>query len=710
MFTKINKFRFWILPFAMIALFCRLAPAQSSSSTEQETKWLSVLRSDAAPSEKAIACKHLAIHGSSDSVAELAKLLPNPQLSSWARTALEVIPDAAADKALRDACESLQGRLLAGTLNSIGVRRDAAAVELLSARLQDSDVEVASAAAVALGRVGNSDAAKSLQQALTSTQGPVRDAVAEGYVLCAEGRFSAGEFEAATKIYDEIRQAEVPQQRMIEATRGAILARKQAGIPLLIETFQSADDKLFQLALGTARELAGSEVDQALASQLASAIPERAALIVQAMSDRPGTVQVAAIIKAAESGNQQVRLSAIDALQRVGDVSCLPVLLAIAVQDETELAQAAKVALAGLAGEGVDAELAALLTKAEGKSYPLLIELVGQRRIQTVPDLLKALKHSDTSVRHAALVSLGETVSLDQLPELIAQVVSPKDATDLEVAGQALKAASIRMPDREACATQIAQALIRAQPATRSLLLEILSDVGGTKALATLADAAKSNDPELQDTGSRLLGKWNNVAAAPVLLDLAKSAPAEKYQVRALRGFIGIARKFTMSDEERAAMCKSALETASRDDEKKLVLEVLQIHPSVATLELALNAKKFPAIKEDATATSLVIARKLGEKGVDVSELMTGAGLDPIKLEIVKAEYGADATQKDVTEIVRKLASNVALIPLKSNFNATFGDPAPGIVKRLRIQYRMNGRNGEATFAENALIILPSPR
>ena len=32
----------------------------------------------------------------------------------------------------------------------------------------------------------------------------------------------------------------------------------------------------------------------------------------------------------------------------------------------------------------------------------------------------------------------------------------------------------------------------------------------------------KSDDPQLQDTGSRLLGKWNSVDAAPVLMDLAK--------------------------------------------------------------------------------------------------------------------------------------------------------------------------------------------
>src|SRR5436305_11545755 len=50
--------------------------------------------------EKAIACKQLATVGTKACVPELAKLLADEQLSSWARIALEAIPDQAADAAL----------------------------------------------------------------------------------------------------------------------------------------------------------------------------------------------------------------------------------------------------------------------------------------------------------------------------------------------------------------------------------------------------------------------------------------------------------------------------------------------------------------------------------------------------------------------------------------------------------------------------------
>ena len=680
---------------------------------EKENVLLAVLRSDAPPSEKALACKNLAIYGSDHAVPELAKLLPNPQLSSWARIALEAIPGEASSAALRDAADVLTGRLQVGMINSIGVRRDPQAVDSLADKLQAGDVQVASAAAVALGHIGNAAATDALRAALTVTSGAVRSAVAEGCVLCAERLLDAkGGRVAATAIYDQVRAAEVPMQRIIEATRGAILARQQAGIPLLIETFQSSDKRLFQLALATFREFPGAGVDQALATELVNARPVRAALMVQAMADRPETVAVAAVLQAARQGDKRVRLSAIDALRRVGDESCLATLLEIAADDDQTLREMAQATLAELPGQGVDQQLVAHLSTAKGSSYSLLLQLVGQRRIAAVPVVSQALNHADPAVRRAALLALGETVSLQQLPMLLSEVVKPRHPEDAPVAQRALKLASVRMPDRAACATQLTSAFQRAPAKTKNTLLEILSEVGGSEALQTLATAAKAKDPQLQDTSSRLLGKWNSVAAAPVLLDLAKTGPAEKYRIRALRGYIGLARKFAMSSERRAAMCRNAFDATRRTAERKLVLDVLKLHPSPAGLQLAVAAIENPELKAEATSVALVIAQKVGGSGANAQKLLSGVGLDKVKLEIVQAQYGVGTKQRDVTALLRKHAGELPLIMLQTqSYNNSFGgDPAPGVVKQLTIRYRMNGKSGEASFPENALIILPMPK
>ena len=697
--------------FALSAVSAWAADEQVAAPNKEQ-ELIAVLRSEAPSADKAIACKSLAIYGSSAAVADLAKLLPDEQLSSWSRIALESIPGPDADAALRTAAESLQGRLLIGMINSIGVRRDVVAVDALVARLQDKDAEVVAAAAIALGRIGNEPATAALRSSLATVPAEVRSSIAEGCVLCAERLLGADKSAEAAAIYDEVRKSDVPLQRIIESTRGAILARKQDGLPLLLEQFRSPEKALFNVALITAREIPGAAVDQALATELLSATPAHAALIVQAMADRPQTVVLAAVLKAAESGPPEVRLSAIDALARVGDVSCLTSLLQIAIEPDADLAQAAKETLANLPGEKVDAQIVALLPKSEGASYPVLLQLVGQRRIDAIPQLQKAMAHADSAVRSAALVALGETVALPNLSVLISQAVTPQHPEDAPAAQKALKAACIRMPDREACAAELSAAVEQSKSVpTKGVLLEILGVMGGPKALAAMGSAANSKDAQLQDISSRLLGEWMTEDAAPVLLDLSK-VPTNQYQIRALRGYIRIARQFVLPEAQREEMCQKAFDAARQPAEKKLVLDVLKRYPSVGTLKQAISAMQVADLKADATQAVLLIAQKLGSKGVDVSELLATAGLEKVKLEIIKAEYGSGATQKDVTEILQKQVGELPLLTLAAaTYNASFGgDPLPGAVKLLKVQYKINGKAGEVSFAEDALLVFPTPK
>ncbi len=684
------------------------AAADTSASSEKEGALLAILQSDAPPAEKAITCKYLAIYGSSNSVSELAKLLSNEQLASWARIPLEVIPGPEADQALLKATDSLQGLLLVGTINSIGVRRVENATDQLTVLLRNPDAEVATAAAVALGRIGSEAASKSLREALTSAPVAVRSGVAEGCVLCAERFLSQDNAPAAAGLYDAVRTADVPRQRILEATRGAILARKEKGIALLMEQLQSQDKALFQIALSTAREFPGREVDQSLANELTRATPDRGALIVDAMADRSETVNLPAVLKAAKSGPKQVRVAAIAALGRVGNTTCLTTMLENALESDEDLVQTAKKALGEISGEAIDKEIVARLAKAEGKVYPVLLELIGQRRIDALAALQKALDHSDKAVRAAALTSLGATVPADKLSILIKPAVSAKNDEDAAVALTALKAACVRMPDREACAGELSVALERASVSTKIAMLKILASVGGSKAVQTIGTVAKANDPQLQDAGSDLLGKWMTADAAPYLLDLAKTST--NFQDRTMKGYIRIV-KFAGTEPERVEMCLQAFDACRQVSQQKLVLGLLKQNPSIETLKLAIKCLQNAELKDDANQSTLIIAQKLGSNP-EARELISHVELAKVKLEIIKAEYGSGAIQKEVTEMLQKQVTDSPLIALRSsNYNESFGgDPAPDQPKKLRIQYRMNDKAGDITFAEDALIVLPMPK
>ena len=102
---------------------------------------------------KAKACQRLAVVGNRAAVPALAALLTDPQLSHYARFALEPLPDPAAGDALRAALDKVKGPLLTGVINSIAHRKDAKAIPALAKLRNDPDPEIARAADAALARV-----------------------------------------------------------------------------------------------------------------------------------------------------------------------------------------------------------------------------------------------------------------------------------------------------------------------------------------------------------------------------------------------------------------------------------------------------------------------------------------------------------------------------------------------------------------------------
>ncbi len=350
------------IKFLVILLALALLPGQCFAADKAATiaqhieqqKLIGILAGGATPAEKAAACKRLAIIGDEQAVPEIAALLPDEHLSSWARIALEVSPGPAADEALRTAAGQLQGRLLVGAINSLGVRRDKGAVQLLVAQLKDPDADVAAAAAVALGHIDGDRSVSALRQSLASGPAELRAAAGEALILCAEHRLAEGKAAEATQLYDDVRTADVPPQRVLDATRGSILARGPAGIALLIEQLRSNDKQHFNLGLSVAREMPGRVVTSAVAEEIGHAAPQRQALLILALADRDDASVAPLVVKAARSGSEAVRAQALHALRRFDETATASVLLDAALEPSAIISKAAMEAIDELRGQTIN--------------------------------------------------------------------------------------------------------------------------------------------------------------------------------------------------------------------------------------------------------------------------------------------------------------------------------------------------------------------
>ena len=185
-----------------------------------------VLKTDASGAAKDFVCRKLSLIGSGACVPAVAALLTDEKLSHMARYALERIPDPEAVKAMREAVANTSGQLKVGIINSLGVRRDAESTGALVALLEDSDADVASAAAAALGAIGTPEAAKALGTFQTKAPQALRLAAADAYLACAEGLLADGKKPDATLIYKALSKSEHKHVRLA-AMRGLLAATRK---------------------------------------------------------------------------------------------------------------------------------------------------------------------------------------------------------------------------------------------------------------------------------------------------------------------------------------------------------------------------------------------------------------------------------------------------------------------------------------------------
>ncbi len=412
----------------------------------------------------------------------------------------------------------------------------------------------------------------------------------------------------------------------------------------MVELLRSPDKEMFSLALTVARELPGKETADVLAAELGKATPERQSLLIVAIADCGDARALPAVLQAAKSGPDSVKVTVVMVLRRLGDASSVPLLLELAVDKNPALAKTAVESLASLAGKEVDAEIASRLSKAEGKVRLVLLQLVGDRMLTAaIPEVIKASSDPDLQIRLQALTTLGYAAEFKDLSVLIDRVAAtPEKAEEAKAAEVALKTACQRMPDADACAAKVVAAMGAAKVPARINLLEVLNALGGKKALEAVAVAAADSNGDIQDAGSRLLGKWMTLDAAPVLANLAKSASDAKYEVRSVRAYIRLVRQFPMPDEKCAEMCRTAMAIAKRDAERKLVLDVLKRYPSLEGLQLASEAAKTASLKPDATKAVLVIAQKIGGNSPQIQQILAQLGQKPVKIEILRADYGVE--------------------------------------------------------------------
>ncbi len=591
--------------------------AQTPNGGSQVDQLVAVLKSGAPQKEKADACRELARIGTKDAIPALGALLADEQLSHMARYGLETIPGPEVDKVFRSALGSLHGRPLVGVIGCVGVRRDTKAVTALAKLLTSTETDVPSAAARALGKIGNPAAANALQKGLTGVSPANQVAFCEGLFRCAENLAATGKRKQALAIYDRLRVGSVPHQVRTAALRGAILTRGRDGLSLLTETVRSSDYALvaaaarISLELPTAPDAFGQQVTRALIDELAKGPADKQILLTQTLAKRRDTAALPALFTAARTCEKPVRLAALRAISQFQNPSALPVLQELMADSDGDIALAAQESLGGLPGAETDNAVLAMFRSSDTTRRTTAMDLMIRRRMTSaIPELLAAARKAEPPFRAVAVRKVGDLAGPAELPALLEFLVQAKGSEDLEAAEQAVSAVSVRAKTPDAIAEKLAAPLAQAEPAQKCALLRVMAAVGGPSALKAVRGAVSDSTPEVRSAAIRALGSWPTADAAPDLLELARTAnPTDK--MLCLRSYLNLAGESELPAEKRLAMCRDAVPLIQSADEKKLLLATLSGINSPEALPLIQPSLEDAAVKEEAANAVVQVAEKL---------------------------------------------------------------------------------------------------
>ena len=601
-------------PLTELADFIRSSYNSPQVRQRIERRMLAFLRSDATLAGKQFICKQLSMIGSEEAVPTLAKMLTETETSDMARYALERIPGATVDSALRKVLHETSGKIKVGIINSLGQRRDLRSVADLGLLIDDSDPTIAGAAAAALGQIADDQAAEILEAAKDKSSGKLRLQVLEAYLRCAERFVSGGQQMQAGAIFKQLYMPGEPTRIRSPALRGMVQADPENAGKIILEVLRNGDPKMLSVAIGLVRGIPTTEEMREMAVELTDLTVASQVQLLTALADRGDPAFYSTVIDATQSDHEEIRIAALKALATLGDHSNVAMLARVAASDRGAESKAARESLYRLRGSKTDNTIVATIPQVSPRVKVELIRCVERRRIyDATMTLLKTAKDADRRVRMASIKALRNIADQRHFQALIGLLIHAQSETERKAVGNTAATVGHRILNKNHPSEVVLAVLPSVQDINvRSSLLQVLGRIGDSKSLPVLRQALNEKVEEVHIAAIRALSGWPGPEPIDDLLAVAQSTYNARHQVLALRGFvrlIGVASNH--SPEETISLYQQAMDLAPNVAEKKMVLSALANEVTLSALEMAAGYLEDEALRQEVEVAVVKIAQAI---------------------------------------------------------------------------------------------------
>ncbi len=462
--------------------------------------------------------------------------------------------------------------------------------------------------------------------AMTSTlkkgAGPEQIAAAQKLVSVAGGLVKQQKFDQAMSIYVDLNNWAIDQEKRGEkgedafficaaALNGMAMCDGQHAVEVVTSAMQSDNPKIRSVAVKAARNAPTKDATKALAEMLPQLDPYNQKQVLGLIGDRGDLSCVKPVKALLNSGDESVKLAAIEALARVGGDEAAESLLEIAAGGQGAVGKAACDGLAAMVGPRVDDVIKTAAASGDANGRVVAIGLLGDRQTAgAVESLLGYAGDADGNISAAAFKALAAVAGAGEVATLTDLLAKTKDNQARQNAVATLKSVLAKCGDKDAAAKIVIKQMETSEPQARLSLLTTLSALGGPTALKVVTQAARSSDEALREAGIRTLGDWPDFEAAQVLLDIAsKPETSLTHHVLAIAGAVRLVKAGASAPlSDRADLCFSAFDYARRDEEKKLAISAMGSVPDKKVAERLLELVKNDALKIEAGLAAVELA------------------------------------------------------------------------------------------------------
>lgn len=602
-------------PLRVIDQYINATNGNSRVRSVIEQELIALLKSDAKLAAKQFACRRLLLVGTDASVPVLSEMLTSgdPRLTEAACYAMASHPSAAMDKALRKALSESKGDGLIAVTNLIGYIRDPQSVKSLKSLVTSRNAVVADAAISALGRIASDSAVQVLQNLLTGKDSTRHQAAAKALLQAGQELEQKGKTSEAGTIYQQLSTVHWPEHVRRGAFLGSVRLAGPHAVSQVLWALNGKDEAIKAAAISMVPHIDAEKATLTFASILSKLAAEQQVLMIGALADRGDTSALPAIVDATGYSNTAVRVTALEALGRFGDISSVPVLLKCMADDDPEVGTVAQQALLIIPAKGADEAILEQLKSAEGRYRRELIRILADRRYEAaLPVLLSETRHSDADVSREALRALRIMGKPRDLPKLIKVL---KDQTDPGLRRYAEQAVAYAAQKAQTPAQGIDIVLAaygsNEHAEIRDSLLRVVGILKDQRAYEVVLNACDDTDAKIRDTAIRVLCNWPNPVATDPLFEIVRNTGNSQHRALAFRGLVRLINQHKEPTDRIVERYAGLISLTLDVDEIKLVLSGLAGVKHIEALAMAIPYLDDNRVRAEAQYAAVQIAESI---------------------------------------------------------------------------------------------------